>query len=307
LAPCANYVDDYPMMMPEELAQSTMAIAVDLLSILGWEVKEPEALTPEASFKALGVIVDLSGVESSGTIVVANKPERVQDDRATLARILASGRSSPTEARKLRGRLQYACSQTFGRSGAFAARLLRDLASGSGGERRLNQDEMIAIRWWHDYLEVAKPRRVHLSPSRPPVLLLTDGAVEDFSSIGEVIIDPGSGLIEFFGERVPAAVEQSWGRGCGRDQVIGQAEIAPLVVSAILWSEVIKERQVIAVVDNDSAKDAAIRGYSPSLPSAFLVAALWKAVAAANAIPWFDRVPGPSNIADGPSRFTSRQ
>ena len=118
-----------------------------------------------------------------------------------------------------------------------------------------------------------------------------------------MIIDPGSGLIEFFGERVPAAVEQSWGRGCGRDQVIGQAEIAPLVVSAILWSEVIRERQVIAVVDNDSAKDAAIRGYSPSLPSVFLVAALWKAVAAANATPWFDRVPAPSNIADGPSRL----
>ena len=118
-----------------------------------------------------------------------------------------------------------------------------------------------------------------------------------------MIVDPASGLIEFFGERVPASVEQSWGRGCDHDQVMGQAEIAPLVVSAILWADVLRERQVIAVVDNDSAKDAAIRGYSPSLPSAFLVAALWKALAAANATPWFDRVPGPSNIADGPSRL----
>ena len=62
-------------------------------------------------------------------------------------------------------------------------------------------------------------------------------------------------------------------------------------------------RQVIAVVDNDSARDAAVRGYSPSLPSVFLVAALWQALARAKTDVWFDRVPGASNLADGPSRL----
>ena len=62
-------------------------------------------------------------------------------------------------------------------------------------------------------------------------------------------------------------------------------------------------RLVLAFVDNDSARDAAVRGYSPSLPSAYLVAALWMCLAESGAHVWIDRVPGPSNLAHSPSRL----
>ena len=76
-----------------------------------------------------------------------------------------------------------------------------------------------------------------------------------------------------------------------------------MVLAVRLWQGVIADRDVLVFVDNDSAKDAAVRGYSPSLPSAYLVAELWRCLAAAGARPWFERVPGPSNPADGPSRL----
>ena len=79
--------------------------------------------------------------------------------------------------------------------------------------------------------------------------------------------------------------------------------MAPIVLAGRLWQEAIRGRHVLVFVDNDSARDAAIRGYSPSLPSALLVGELWQTMAAAAAVPWFDRVPGPSNLADGPSRL----
>jgi len=303
LLSCSNYVDDYPLIAPAAVADDTPTTAIMLMELLGWQVKEASQLAATPKFKALGVVVDMARVRGESAIYVSNKPERVAEDRAMLSQMIQTNRASPALARRLRGRLQYACSQTFGRSGAFAARLLRDLASAKGGERRLTFDEALAAKWWHQYLAEASPRKIRLKPELPPVLVLTDGAVEEYASVGGVLYDPVTKRFEFFGARVPDAIAESWGRHCGREQVIGQAEIAPMVLAALIWREALQFRQTLVVVDNDSTKDAAVRGYSPSLSSAFLVAALWQAFAAAGADPWFDRVPGPSNLADGPSRL----
>ena len=303
LLPCSNYVDDYPLIAPTAVADDTMSTAVALMELLGWHVKEAGQLAASPKFKVLGVMIDMARANTENAIYVANKPERVAEDRAMLSSMIESNRATPALARRLRGRLQYASSQTFGRSGAFAARLMRDLASAKGGERRLTFDEALAARWWHEYLGRASPRKVRLMPELPPVLVLTDGAVEEYASVGGILYDPVTKLFEYFGARVPDRVAESWGRHCGKEQVIGQAEIAPMVLAALIWRDALQYRQTLVVVDNDSAKDAAVRGYSPSLPSAFLVAALWQAFAAAGADPWFDRVPGPSNLADGPSRL----
>ena len=225
------------------------------------------------------------------------------NDVQSLEEIIAAGRASPAVVRRIRGRLQFACSQTFGRCGAFASRALRDLACGSGGHRKLADLELAGISWWKEYLLNARPREVRVLHDLPPVLIFTDGAVEDIVSVGGVLFDRVSGRFEFFGTIVPDDVSASWGRGCGQLQVIGQAELAPLVLAVHLWRRILAGRSMLAFVDNDSAKDAAIRGYSPSLPSAHLVSALWQCLAAVGAMPWFDRVPGLSNLADAPSRL----
>ena len=76
-----------------------------------------------------------------------------------------------------------------------------------------------------------------------------------------------------------------------------------MAVAARRWRERIAGRNVIVYIDNDSARGALIKGYSPALPSAELLAVCWTELALARANPWFARVPGPSNIADGPSRL----
>ena len=306
LIPCSNYVDDYPLVLPDVIAEASVATAKAVLELLGWAVKDPQGLLPSTVFKALGVIIDLSGVFAEQAVVVKNRQERIEEDVRCLYDILTAEIASPALVRRLRGRLQFASSQTFGRCGAFASRLIRDLAGEKGSARRLSAMELVGLAWWRDYLGTAKPRVVKLSRDEHPVVICTDGAVEDVVSVGGVLYDPLSGAFEFFGEEVPAEVARSWGRATGREQIIGQAEIAPLTLAALLWREFISGRYVIMFADNDSARDAAIRGYSPSLASAFLVSVLWGAMAGAGASPWFDRVPGPSNPADDPSRLRFR-
>jgi len=89
--------------------------------------------------------------------------------------------------------------------------------------------------------------------------------------------------------------------------VIGQVELAAVAIVAQIWLHAIAGRNVIIYIDNDSAREALIKGYSPAIPSAELIAVAWLGLAEARAAPWFARVPGPSNIADGPSRMQFKE
>ena len=61
-----------------------------------------------------------------------------------------------------------------------------------------------------------------------------------------------------------------------KTQLIGQAEILPMLVSRILWSGRMQNRDVIHYVDNDAARYSCIKGGSPSLGSAWLIQGFWE-------------------------------
>ena len=90
-----------------------------------------------------------------------------------------------------------------------------------------------------------------------------------------------------------------------KEQVICQAELAAVVIAVATWAGLMKHRDALLFVDNDPAKDALVNGCSKSTASAEMVR-FCRLLCAQHAIaPWVDRVPSPSNIADGPSRGES--
>ena len=88
---------------------------------------------------------------------------------------------------------------------------------------------------------------------------------------------------------------------------MGQAEILPVILAQELWGKYLKERRIIAFVDNDAARHAIIRGASPSGPSAVLVSPFWANEAQLGSFCWVERVPTQSKQADGPSRLCFRE
>ena len=72
--PCANYVDDYPIVTERRIARGTVCAAKSVLEILGWGVKEPDELLPTSQFKALGIYVELSGGPADRVIRVMRVP-----------------------------------------------------------------------------------------------------------------------------------------------------------------------------------------------------------------------------------------
>ena len=88
-----------------------------------------------------------------------------------------------------------------------------------------------------------------------------------------------------------------------RRQLVGQAEILPVVLAQELWGRRFRDRRVLIFIDNDAARHALIRGGSPSGPSALMVDAFWTAEAELGAFSWIERVPSASIPADAPSRL----
>ena len=94
----------------------------------------------------------------------------------------------------------------------------------------------------------------------------------------------------------------SWRSG-GNEQVIGQAELAPVALSLRLWSERLRGKFVIAFIDQDAARAGMVKAYSPSVANAEIIDLVTQAAASFNVFSWFTRVASATNIADLPSRM----
>ena len=139
--------------------------------------------------------------------------------------------------------------------------------------------------------------------SAPQVLISVDGACEDgVVTIGAVVVVQVA-RPEALGARVGQELVDSWKTRDAQTQVIGQAELFPLLVARLTWGARLQGRKALYFVDNNAALQAMIRSYSPVLPSLELVMECLKWDLQAESSAWYARVPTECNPADAPSRM----
>ena len=152
-------------------------------------------------------------------------------------------------------------------------------------------------------LEKELPKQIGPPRNEQPIVIFTDGACEESgTSVGGVLVRP-DGSTECFGFVVPEQVTDSWKTKDGQSQVIGQAELFPVLVARWTWQEEIAGKRVIYFVDNESARLALVKCYSPVLPSLHIILDCLEFDQCFSSSPWYARVPTYSNVADDPSRL----
>jgi hypothetical protein len=301
-----NYFDDYPQLEVARLAESTRATFKGVFSLLGWELAgDSKDCDFAKEFVVLGVQVVLADAPS-GQIVVANKASRVAEVCSVIKGMIERAGATPAEVSTVVGRVHHLESVHFGRCAAAALRTLRRFGGGKGGRAVLNEEELSALAWLAAMLPIARPRVVRAFGTTRPVLVFTDGACEgEGASCGAVLLD-GEGVVEFFGLPVPDVTYRGWRQGAS-SQVIGQAELWPVLLSLTTWADRLAGRRVIFFIDQDAARQALVKAYSPSRPSAGIIAAAIVKVAELEVYPWFARVPTACNVADAASRLDFAQ
>ena len=128
-----QYVDDFPKFELKALVGEEEDTMVQVLRLLGWEIKLVDGEIPAfaSSFHLLGVAADLANA-GVGRIEVRNKEDRAARITEEVRAILERGRISAAEAESLRGTLNFARAQTFGRCGASSLHYLSAAARAGG-------------------------------------------------------------------------------------------------------------------------------------------------------------------------------
>ena len=301
-----NFYDDFVVTSPPSLAASTSLAVEALFKLTGWAFAEDgkKCMPFSSSCQALGVLIDLSD-SCKGRAFISNTCSRVDELSAALDGVINDGSITQVEARRLKGRMQFAEAQLFGRVGKRCIRTLTDASEGRG--KRLDDSDILFLELFSDFLKTGPPREISSSTSES-LHIFTDACYEKDSTtwgcgIGGVAIS-SCGVWQHFSLPLNANLREVLGEG-QKKQIIFEAETLAAVVALAVWKDQIKFKRCVLYVDNEGTKFSLIKGYADN-PTVDKLAQVFAAVESeAHTYLWISRVASFSNVADEPSRGDS--
>eukprot|EP00435_Cladocopium_sp_Y103_P052490 s2135_g16.t1 len=300
----SSFFDDYIVFTTPQLARSTELTASALFSLLGWDyATEGRKCMPFGkSCEALGVIFNL---ESSGVGVceITNTESRVHELETEIDRVVNLGYITQSEAQRLRGRMQFAESQLFGRTGRRCARALRDASCRN--RTKLLSHEVLALRLFVKLLKSGKPRTVCWDPKSPTVIF-TDACYERESKdlvcgLAAVFMDDHTGKKFFFSCGLDEEQRRFLGE-MNKKQIIFEAETFCAILAYLLWMKNFEKRKCFLYVDNEGTKFSMMKGSSENETVDVMCSIFCERETLIETSCWLARVPSYSNVADKPPR-----
>ena len=268
-----NLFDDFCQIELAPISDGAWKTAELVLTLLGWRISMGDEKRKAFSkrFEILGAIVTFPP-PGGETIEVTNKESRLLQLKQQVNELKGFLKATAPRAilESLKGRLLYAAGHTYGRTTQLACQLLHKFG-GQGPSVTVTPELVHVVSEALSLLMEAKPRLVQSWSEVPPILLFTDGAVEDsLKSVthGAVLVDPWKQQSFFMGDNIPSDFVQLWTRS-GKKQVIAQAEIFPVVIAKATWSTSLEGRSILWFLDNESARMSLVRNFSPILDSFF--------------------------------------
>ena len=233
-----------------------------------------------------------------------NTLKRVCELVQSLDAVLASGKLSHSECEKLRGRLQFASGQLFGRRAKVA---LHQLSRHPGG--RLGESSLEACRFLRDMISSNKSRVLSRQLGNT-VHVYVDASFSDEGrtcGIGGMAYDKGGTLLQWYGENLEAAFVRSVMTGFEKSKETVIFELEALAVYAALkfFFRYLKGKNVVVFTDNEGVHGAFVKCWTVSKFAtiiSFEKPARSRSLLALGFMIWYDRVPSFSNSSDPLSR-----
>ena len=152
-------------------------------------------------------------------------------------------------------------------------------------------------------LKEAPCRTLNALSSELPCVVFTDGAYESgVASCGVVLISARCERAQVMSFQVPPELVSVWKKD-GQGQVITQAELLPVMLVKKQFKWALQGARVLYFIDNEDVKEALVAGSTRSVASRDILVQCMIEDSKSDSLPWYARIPSPSNIADGPSRF----
>jgi len=282
-------------------------------AVCGWNIPDDKSPPPEYVFRALGAMIDLSGLPERDAVV------RVAEDRAEkmvtlFNQILFDRKLSPALAGQIFGQLGFTCTQFHGQWGRATLRPFVRRQHDDVRRFSLNNQLESALLWWIQNICTSPPRPVFVcNGNRHTIVTYSDGEGSDAGVgvaawcphlLGDV---PLAGYLE-----VPYEVRMLWSRQREHANKHARSEeewrdiieieaIGPLVLLSS-WPWLFHNALWIHFIDNNSALGGLVKGSASVCQQDIIIGHTWSWIAYLGTSAWFDRVDSASNPVDGLSR-----
>ena len=314
LIPTTNYFDDFVLLALSGDRSSCSHAFDEVMKLLGWKLSEDKSTEWSTSFEALGVLFEIDQT-GSGVLKVRNTEKRRKELISLIESFLVAGRMTQKEALQLRGRLQFAQAQFFGRLGR---RCLNEITRHAySGRLKLSISAKERMEEFGKFLNAAQPRLVGQVSCRT-FMILTDAAFEKESrtgGLGGVLLTGSGTALSYFS--VPISEQQSNTLSAQEEQtIIYELEMFGVLVGLKLLVEktaafaesydqagATAGTGVTCYIDNDAARYAYIAGSSKKGVAGLLIDEVNFLEYVHGTLPWYARVASPANLADEPSRM----
>ncbi|CAE7715963.1 car [Symbiodinium sp. CCMP2592] len=225
----SEYFDDYLNLCGKAFARHNDFVISMFFQLLGWEISKDKELNYDALCVVLGVQVNLRDAKL-GLAYLENTVKRRTEALCDIERALATGKLEPKESEKLRGRLQFACCQIFGRRPKAALKLL----SQHSRQRRwdVNQLTRLALTQLKSFFESSRPRPVR-ARREDFVHVYVDASFEPngHCGLGGVVFNSSGEALCWFGQAVSPVHVQKLLKAGDRERETVIFELEALVLS----------------------------------------------------------------------------
>ena len=302
--PWTSFFDDFVTFSRETESVILEGCIIQLFRLLGWKIADGEKSLPfSASFKALGVEISCEHW-LKGTVYMKNAEQRSQELISSLEAVLAAGFMSQSQALQLRGRMQFAKAQMWGRSAKLCLSAVTDHAYSSKSSF-LSAQRVACLRAFRDSLRMSMPRSISKSWNEP-LFVFSDASFQPADShwpcgLGGVLVSSNSQMLSAFSGSLSMRQLELLGYP-KKKTVIFEAEMLAVVAALHLWKPFLEGKPVVFYIDNNTARDVMISASAKTDSAKELLRILLRAEDDACILSWFVRVPSESNISDGPSR-----
>lgn len=292
------YFDDFLSLSEESSQKHTDMCIAALFSFLGWKLSEEKLVPFDSVCKVLGVKLDLRSAQL-GSVFVANTEDRAEELTTSLTEIMSSGYLSQKDGERLRGRLQFANAQLFGRSVRSS---VRDLSQHVTSGRKVFSATIIkTLENLKSSLLENKPRLV--SPGLADhVHVYVDASFEPegYSGIRGLCIDSAGKVLGFFSEQVPPELLELVKVG-DKETAILELEMLAISVATEVWKPLMRSKRIVIFTDNEPVRLNVIKGFSANSFVDRLLGKFFTLEEEMSCQVWIERVPSQSNPADEPS------
>ena len=287
-----SFYDDFSAFTRPGLLNNTQLAIIAFFKLTGWLFAEDgdKCMPFGAMCEGLGVVFYLEH-SSVGVAKICNTASRVTELCADIDKVLSERVLSSKTAQRLRGRMQFADAQIFGKTGRRCLRVLADF--GENRRRILTDKDCFFLKVFKQTLTADRPREVK-SSGFGNGLIFTDACHEKDSrdlvcGLGGVLITPAGDRC-FFALNLDERIREFLGEKC-KKQII-----------TLLWIDLVSKFSSFLLVDNEGCKFCLLKGLSDN-DVVDMLAEVFVAIESEKELyVWISRVPSKSNSADRPSR-----